>query len=233
MKSFPRLLCMAMLATASEAKGEDRSKLTTPTVSQIEKTLDVSHGTAVKAAQVARAADPDVAQALASKSISLERAAEVSQMPAAERKEAIKAPAPAKAKDDRDARIAQLSRLLAEAQAEAGALRTENEALREQYAEQGSMLKDAIAENETLAKAVNPDGRLNVMMDDLKKCREMARVVVSQNKGLQVGNHDLAKRLESALRKIKKLESSKGEDSNLEDEMLETREDESELEAAG
>jgi hypothetical protein len=210
---------LQMLAVASSAKGEDRSKLT---VDQIEKTLDVSHGTAVKAAQVARAADPDVAEALAKKEISLDRAAEVSKLPEGERKDAIKAAPAPKAKDDRDARISELTRLLADANAE-------KEALRDQNRELASSLRSATEDNESMDKILRADNSLMSLMNEVGKFKELARVTKSRNDGLMVEVNQLKGFAKSWKRKFDLLErKTKGLEAEPEEEFeLETRPDES------
>jgi hypothetical protein len=210
---------LQMLAVASSAKGEDRSKLT---VDQIEKTLDVSHGTAVKAAQVARAADPDVAEALAKKEISLDRAAEVSKLPEGERKDAIKAAPAPKAKDDRDARISELTRLLADANAE-------KEALRDQNRELASSLRSATEDNESMDKILRADNSLMSLMNEVGKFKELARVTKSRNDGLMVEVNQLKGFAKSWKRKFDLLErKTKGLEAEPEEELeLETRPDES------
>jgi|GEM_PF-1630188 len=182
-----------------------RSKLSTPEVPstrQVEKDLGVSHGTAVKVAQVAKANDPAIVDALAQGKVSLDRAAEVARMPQEERKTALEAPkakpAPKVPVDDRDARIAQLERLVAERDQEIADLK-------ERLEETTSLLTSATADNESMGRVINADGTLTAMMAENKRFREENRVLTSRNNGLMNGNADLAKTASSWKRKYEDL----------------------------
>lgn len=174
-----------------------RSKLSTPEVPstrQVEKDLGVSHGTAVKVAQVAKANDPAIVDALAQGKVSLDRAAEVARMPQEDRKTALEAPRqpasrPAPPVDDRDARIAQLTRQLTEANAEL-------EDLKAQFNEQGEHLKTAIADNEAMERVINADDRLTAMIAERKRFMALNQSLESRNKGLANENFELGKATE-------------------------------------
>lgn len=75
-----------------------------PSVRQIQKDLEVSHGTAVKAQQIAKAHDPALSQALADKRVSLDEAANLAKLPPEERQVALKEPAPKAPKPSKNAR---------------------------------------------------------------------------------------------------------------------------------
>jgi hypothetical protein len=70
------------------------SKLRIPTEHEIAKDLEVSAGTAHKAAVIAKAQDPVLNEALADKRISLDQAADLAKLPEPERKAALENPEP-------------------------------------------------------------------------------------------------------------------------------------------
>jgi hypothetical protein len=176
-------------------------KIDHPSTREIESDIEVSHGTAVKAQQIAKAQDPSIAEALAGGRVSLDQAAKISKLPQEERKAAIEAPKPpAKptTPDDRDARIAELTRLLAERDAEI-------EDLRERLADTGALLKTTQEDFERMERVMDAEDLLAAYQKEVKANVELARVVQSQNNGLMVENSDLKNRLKSALRKIERL----------------------------
>lgn len=144
----------------------------------------------------------------------------------AKAKEALEAPASpkpaspvAKATDDRDARIAQLTRLLAERDQEVADLKERLTEVSDLLAEAAKDNVALAAENESMKNVINTEsgGRLMGMMAENKRIMDEAatikanaerdvRVYKSQNNGYMVGNNDLANRLKGALRKIEKLE---------------------------
>ena len=101
--------------------------------------------------------------------------------------------------DDKDARIAQLERLIAERDATIAEMKDEIKEL-------ASGLQDTIEDNESMARIIAKEDRLTTMMDELNRFKEQARVNKSRNNGLMSENSDLIGRLKSALRKIDRLE---------------------------
>jgi len=100
--------------------------------------------------------------------------------------------------DDRDARIAELTRLLAERDVEI-------EDLRERLADTGALLKTTQEDFERMERIMDAEDLLAAYQKEVKANVELARVVQSQNNGLMVENSDLKNRLKSALRKIERL----------------------------
>jgi hypothetical protein len=101
--------------------------------------------------------------------------------------------------DDRDARIAQLERLVAERDEEI-------EDLRERLADTGDLLKGSMEENESLHRILDAEDLLGAFKKEVKAHQELARVTQSRNNGLMNENADLTGRLKSALRKIERIE---------------------------
>jgi hypothetical protein len=130
-------------------------------------------------------------------------------------------PAP-KPKDDRDARISELTRLLADSKAE-------NEALRDQNRELASSLRSATEDNESMDKILRADNSLMSLMNEVGKFKELARVTKSRNDGLMVEVNQLKGFAKSWKRKFDLLErKTKGLEAEPEEELeLETRPDES------
>ncbi len=68
---------------------------------------------------------------------------------------------------------------------ELAALRTENEELREAYAEQGKTIKELIDDNNSMAVAFEADDKLAALDKENKKLREMNRILEERVRGLQ------------------------------------------------
>lgn len=68
---------------------------------------------------------------------------------------------------------------------ELAALRTENEDLREAYAEQGKTIKELIDDNNSMAVAFEADDKLAALDKENKKLREMNRILEERVRGLQ------------------------------------------------
>ena len=154
--------------------------------------------------QVKRAQEAGLGEAIRDGEITAERGAELAKMPEAQRKAALKSPAPAspakapRPADDRDARLAELTRLLAERDAEV-------EVLRERLADTGALLKTTQEDFERMERIMDAEDLLAAYQKEVKANVELARVVQSQNNGLMVENSDLKNRLKSALRKIERM----------------------------
>ncbi|MBK6906501.1 MAG: hypothetical protein IPH08_05105 [Rhodocyclaceae bacterium] len=68
---------------------------------------------------------------------------------------------------------------------ELASLRTENEELREAYAEQGKTIKELIDDNNSMAVAFEADDKLAALDKENKKLREMNRILEERVRGLQ------------------------------------------------
>ena len=170
-----------------------------PSVREIQKDLDVSVGTAHKAAQIVRANDPALEQALSEKRVSLDRAAEIAKLPQQERQAALDAPRPMPLKkpDQEDpeelhARIQELESKVADLQAK--------------LCEAGCQVQELHEENESLHQILDAEDLLASFKKEVLSAQERARVAESQRNGAMVENRDLADRLKSALRKIERLQ---------------------------
>ncbi|HLP31082.1 MAG TPA: hypothetical protein VK150_06950, partial [Geothrix sp.] len=119
--------------------------------------------------------------------------------------EAPESPKPAPKKpDDKDARIVQLERLLAERDGELSTLKAKVSDLQAKLAEAGCQVEELHEENESMRRILEGDDRLKSMLEEVGMLREKARVAESQRNGYMDEAHDLAKRLKSANRKIQK-----------------------------
>ena len=162
--------------------------------------------------QAKKAQEAGLGDAVRDGKVTAKQAAEIAKLPEPERQQAVEAPAP-KAKptpapkvDDRDARIAQLTRLLAEAQAEIESLKAEKAEFEERFSEQGDLLKGAIEENESMGRVIDAGGGLTAMMAENKRLSEMARVTKSRNDGLMNENADLTRAARNWKIKFEKLQ---------------------------
>lgn len=114
-------------------------------------------------------------------------------------------PAPIKATplppgpDDRDARIAQLERLVKERDEEI-------QELVQALEDANGNLKGLTIENEALRKTVNADDAQAAIMAENEKCRALARVTEERSRGVQNRNKALAKTAEMWMNKFKRLE---------------------------
>jgi len=173
-----------------------------PSVKEIEKDLEVGRGTAQRGAQIAKAHDPVLNEALADGRISVDRAAQLAKLPKEERQAAMDSPAPApgpKPIDDRDARIAQLERLLEDGKKEIAELT-------QKLQEAGAQVLELHEENASMHRILDAEGMFEEFKREVKRNQERARVAESRRDGLMVENRDLAGRLKSALGRIKRLE---------------------------
>ena len=177
-----------------------------PSVKEIERDLEVSRGTAQRGAQIAKAHDPALNEALADKRISVDRAAELARMPQEERKAAMDAPpkaAPIKAAplppgpDNRDARIVQLEQLVEVKEEEIKELTRKIE-------EAGAQVQELNDENVIMHRVLDGEDLLGNYKKEVAAVAERARVAEARQRGLMVENADLAKRLKSALRRLEK-----------------------------
>lgn len=100
--------------------------------------------------------------------------------------------------DDRDARIAELTRLLAERDAEIVELKRKLE-------EACAQVQEISEDNDRMHRILDAEDLLKSYQTEVKRASEQARVNKSRNDGLMVENHDLATRLKSALRKIERM----------------------------
>ena len=174
-----------------------------PSVKEIERDLEVSRGTAQRGAQIAKAHDPALTEALADKRISVDRAAELARMPQEERKTAMEAPKPVKAAplppgpDDRDSRIMQLEHLVEVKDAEIADLSRK-------LSEAGEQIQELHEENQAMHRTLDAEDILAQFKKEVSAVAERARVAESRSRRLMVENADLAKRLKSALRRLEK-----------------------------
>lgn len=217
--------CAAWMPSHRPNKGEPGSPLT---VSDMAKAADVSERTIQ---QAKKAQEAGLGDAVRDGKVTAKQASEIAKLPELERAAAIEAPPtpktphpkapktppassettasagnqtnpPPAPKDDRDARISQLERLVEERDKEIAALKEEVEHLRELA---GGMADDQ-EEIASLRKVLDADDRLRAMMDENRQARAQARVNKSRNDGLINENADLTKFLKSALRKVERLE---------------------------
>jgi hypothetical protein len=82
----------------------------------------------------------------------------------------------------------------------------EIEGLREANAEQGAAIKELLAENESLALISESDDKLRAALDELKKCREINRILEERVRGLQNECNEAKKAAKSWQAKFLKLE---------------------------
>ena len=178
-----------------------------PSIEQIEKDLDVGRGTAQRAAQVARANDPALVDALTEKRVSLDRAAELAKMPAPERKAALEAPVtplrPTKADPGEDPAVLK-ERIKG--------LEAKVEDLEGKLSEAGCQVQELHEENESLHRILDAEDLLGTFKKEVLSAQERARVAESQRNGVMVENRDLAERLKSAMRKIDRLQKKPPEE---------------------
>lgn len=120
----------------------------------------------------------------------------------------------APAKDDRDARIAELVRKLAEAQAQIGDLTAENAELKDHLQQMIAFNDSAKEELESLHRIVDAEDILGQFRSEVVRHQELSRVLTSRNNGLMTENADLTSRLRSALRKNERLQKTAKEDSD-------------------
>lgn len=165
-----------------KAQMDGGSISTPPSLNTIQHDLDVSRGTAVLASQVARANDPALAEALAGKEISLERAAEVSKMPKEERQAAIEAPRP---------KPAPKPVLSGEEAAEILALRQEITDLKDQLAEMAQLMKDTMEENDSMHRIMDAEDLQAQFKAEVARFMELARVTTARNNALISEVNDL------------------------------------------
>lgn len=188
----------------AQAPEEGGSKLNPPSAHQIEKDLEISRGSASKAANIARANDPALVDALTEKRVSLDRAAELAKMPAPERKAAMESPVtplrPApKPPLDPGEDPAALKERIRELEAKVSDLQAK-------LCEAGCQVQELHEENESLHRILDAEDLLGTFKKEVLSAQERARVAESQRNGAMVENRDLADRLKSALRKIERLQ---------------------------
>jgi len=190
------LLKMQMIKSADDhmVNNDQPKESTNPTVREIQKDLEVSKGVAVKAAQVARANDPELNQALAEKRIGLDEASKISRLPEPERKAALESPKPAPAPKPSPA-----------TGCECEALRTRVAELEGQNSELVALMTGLQEELEAASRVLDAEDLLTQFNKEIKRAQEQARIVQSRNNGLMNENSDLKGRLKSALRKIERL----------------------------
>lgn len=194
-----------MLLHAQMGQG---SKLTPPSLNAIEADIEVSRGTAVKAASIAKANDPALIEALADKKVSLDRAALIAKMPEPERAAAIEAKPEPKAKPSHntealEARIAELE--------------AENTELKDSRDELARMLSETISDNESMALVFESEDRVKEALAQVKQFKEQARLIEVRNHGMMGENKSLAdllkksqaanKRMEKRLKQLEPAES--------------------------
>ena len=156
----------------------ERSILNAPTVTELERELDVSSGTAHKAQQILKANDPDLAEKLANKEISLERAAEVSKMPKEDRQAAIEAPRL------KPTPRPEASPDVAELRARVAELEAENAELKEQNRELAQLMKDTMEENASMHRIMDAEDLMAQFKAEVGRFMELARVTTARNNGL-------------------------------------------------
>lgn len=171
-----------------------------PSLNAIEKDLEVSRGTAVKAAAIARAQDPALVDALAEKRVSLDEAAKLAKMPEEERHSAMDAP-----------KVKPEAKQPSEDPGDLERLRAENEDLKDRLAHTAEVLADTQEELEAARRALDAEDLLGQFDKEIKRAQEQARVVQARNNGLMNENSDLKGMLKSARRKIEKLEKTQKE----------------------
>jgi len=178
---------------------QERPKSDTQSVREIAKDLEVSFGTAQKGAQIAKANDPALIDALADKKVSLDRAAELAKMPEEERHAAMEAPKPAT-----KAKPADVEAL----EARVKELEAEREDLRDRLQEMASEMQALQEEVEAARRALDAEDLLEQFKKEVVRAQAMSQTTQSRNNGLMNENRDLMGRLKSALRKIERLEKA-------------------------
>jgi hypothetical protein len=164
----------------------------TPSISTIQKEIDVSHSTAQRAAKVFKAADPEINQALSERRISLDKAAQVAALPKSERKAAIDAPEPHR-KPEKAPDAEPATDALDEANERAHDLAVELEAYIAAAGENGEAAQEIIRLNQKI------DAITRSRDEYMTKCSELIKQVkIEQGK---------VKKLEA---KVKALESTSG-----------------------
>jgi len=167
------------------------------------------HPNTIKAAK--KAQDAGLSEAVRDGIVSAKEAAEIARVPECERQAALQGSPVIKAKPerkngDKEAKIATLERLLDETE-------RENADLKVQFRKQGDSLRAAIEDNESLDRVIREDDRLTSLMNEVGRCRDLARVTESRNRGLMAELSEakrlaksLKRRFEALERKMKALE---------------------------
>lgn len=202
------MLLHAQMRGVPNGTHEECPKSDTPSVREIQKDIEVGRGTANRAQKIAKVNDPVLNEALADKRVSLNRAAEIADLPEPERKAAIQAPrtkpeaAPKPPPvDDQVGRIAEL-------EAQLKAKDTEIANLKEQLSGLADSLRDAQEDNDSMARIVSTDDRLTHMMAELGKFKEQARLNRARVNGLLDETNDLKRMAKSWMRKCQRLEKA-------------------------
>ena len=182
-RSLTPLERVAVMLRRSQMEGVQNC--TPHSVSEIERDLNVSHGTAQKAAQIAKSNDPAITEALADKRVSLDDAARIAKLPKEERKAAIEAPQPkpepkAKVSDDTEALKARITELEAE-----------NTDLQERCNEAASLMQALQEENEAMQRTLDAEDLRGAFQKEVKRAHERARIAESRCTGLTVEVNEL------------------------------------------
>jgi len=191
---------VAVLLLKTRMDGEF-SKLRIPTEQAIAQDLEVSAGTAHKAAVVAKANDPALVDALADKKVSLDRAAELAKMPEHERHAALEAPKPSHAPKKDAADVEAL-------QARVEELEAEREDLKDRLFEMAQNLKETMEENDSIRRILDAEDLLAGYDKEVKRVREGARLIEARNTSLSVEVNELKRFAKMWKGKFERLEKT-------------------------
>lgn len=171
------------------------------TESDMAKAADVSDRTIRNAK---RAHEAGLGEAVKEGKVTAKEAAQVAKLPEDQRQAALEAPKAPKAKPEPHEDVEALKARIAE-------LEAKNAELADQLAEMTDLLAGQQEELEAARRTLDAEDILAQFKSEIVRAQEMARVTQSRNNGLMNENADLTHRLKSALRKIKSLETPKGE----------------------
>ena len=199
-----------------------------PSVKEIERDLEVSRGTAQRGAQIAKAHDPALNEALADKRISVDRAAELARMPLEERKAAMEEPpvpkaapikaatlaqAPGNAALDLTIQLIKTAFKIPEDEAIVPFLKdpldgkdAEIAELTRKLEEAGAQVQELAEENASMHRILDAEDLLKSFKEEVVRAQALARTTEERFRGMQNQNKALAKSAESWKGKFDRLQ---------------------------